>query len=158
MPHGKRELSMYLFTKHLDFQSPIPLLHQALQMSLYDEYRAQATYQRILETFGNIAPFNRIVEAETRHINALSPLFYRYQVPIPINNWYPLVTPAITLRENCELGVAGEIQNAQMYSHLMTYMTSYTDLMQVFTQLHYASSQHHLPAFRQCVWSYALNG
>lgn len=142
---------MYLFTKHLNFQSPVPLLHQALQMSLYDEYRAQASYQRILQTFGDVAPFNRIVESETRHIAALIPLFYRYQVPMPVNNWYPLVVPALTLKENCELGVAGEIQNAQMYAHLMDYMAAYPDLMQVFMQLYHASSQHHLPAFRCCV-------
>jgi len=142
---------MYLLTKHLDFQSPIPLLHQALQMSLYDEYRAQASYQRILEIFGNIVPFNHIIEAEMRHIAALTPLFYRYQVPMPINNWYALVAPAATLRENCELGVAGEIQNAQMYAHLMEYMAAYPDVMQVFAQLYHASSQHHLPAFRRCV-------
>jgi len=144
---------MYLLTKHLDFQSPVPLLHQALQMSLYDEYRAQASYQRILETFGDVAPFNHIVHAETRHVQALEPLFYRYQVPMPVNDWYPLVVPALTLKENCELGVAGEIQNAQMYTHLMNYMSAYPDLVQVFSQLHHASSHHHLPTFRRCVAS-----
>ncbi len=142
---------MYLLTKQLDFQSPVPLLHQALQMSLYDEYRAQGAYQRILDTFGNVAPFRHIVEAETRHIGALIPLFYRYQVPLPLNDWYPLVAPAATLQENCELGVAGEIQNAQMYAHLMDYMVAYPDLMQVFMQLYHASTQQHLPAFRRCV-------
>lgn len=141
---------MYLFTKQLDFNSPVPLVHQALQMSIYDEFRAQASYQRILEQFGNITPFINIKAAETRHINALLPLLYRYQVPIPIDNWYALVEPAPTIVENCELGVAGEIQNAQMYAHLLTHI-SYPDIRQVFIQLQHASSQHHLPAFRQCV-------
>lgn len=141
---------MYLFTKQLDFSSPVPPLHQALQMSVYDEFRAEATYQRILERFGPVAPFRNIVHAETRHIQALLPLFYRHQVPIPINDWYPQVHPADTLTENCELGVAGEIQNAQMYAHLLSHQPP-EDVARVFLNLQHASKNHHLPAFRRCV-------
>ncbi len=138
---------MYLFTKHIDVNAPVPILHQALQIAIYDEYRAQASYQRILETFGQVAPFRNIVDAETRHINALLPLLKRYQVPIPINDWY--VVPANTLQENCELGVAGEIQNVQMYDHLLRYV-SQSDIRQTFMNLREASLTSHLPAFRQC--------
>lgn len=140
---------MYLFTKQIDFQTPVPILHQALQIAIYDEYRAQATYQRVLESFGPVAPFSNIVHAETRHINALLPLLQRYQVPIPINNWYSNVVLANTLGENCELGVAGEIQNVQMYDHLLSYI-SQTDIRQTFMNLREASLSSHLPAFRQC--------
>lgn len=140
---------MYLFTKQIDFNAPVPILHQALQIAIYDEYRAQASYQSILDTFGQVAPFRHIVEAETRHINALLPLLKRYQVPIPVNDWYPNVTPAQTLRENCELGVAAEIQNVQMYDHLLNYV-SQADIRHTFMNLREASLTNHLPAFRQC--------
>lgn len=140
---------MYLYTKQLDYHIPVPLLHQALQMSLYDEFRAQAAYRRILETFGQVEPFVNILDAETRHINALLPLFYRYQAPMPINDWYPHVPPAPTLRENCELGVAGEIQNAQMYAHLLAHAPP-PDVAEVFGNLQRASYYRHLPAFRRC--------
>lgn len=140
---------MYLYTKQLDLNIGVPLLHQALQMSIYDEFRAEAAYRRILEAFGNVAPFSHIVHAETRHINALLPLLYRYQAPIPLNDWYSHVHPAPTLRENCELGVAAEIQNAQMYTHLLSYNPP-PDVAQVFDHLRHASHNHHLTAFRHC--------
>jgi len=140
---------MYLLTKQIDFQVPVPILHQALQIAIYDEYRAQATYRRVLEMFGSVAPFNSIVHAETRHIKALLPLLQRYQVPVPINNWYSNVVLANTLRENCELGVVGEIQNVQMYDHLLSYI-SQADIRQTFMNLREASLISHLPAFRQC--------
>jgi len=140
---------MYLYTKQLDLNIGVPLLHQALQMSIYDEFRAEASYRRILEMFGKVAPFSNIVHAETRHINALLPLLYRYQVPIPVNDWYPHVHPAPTLRENCELGVAAEIQNAQMYLHLLSYNPP-PDVASVFANLRHASHTHHLVAFRRC--------
>jgi hypothetical protein len=140
---------MYLLTKQIDLQAPVPILHQALQIAIYDEYRAQATYLRVLERFGPVVPFNNIVHAETRHINALLPLLQRYQVPIPINNWYSNIVLANTLHENCELGVAGEIQNVQMYDHLLSYI-SQMDIRQTFMNLRETSLTNHLPAFRRC--------
>lgn len=133
---------------------PIPFVHQALQMAIYDEYRAHATYQRVIETFGQVAPFHQIVQAESRHIQALLPLLQRYHVPIPIDDWYLKITPAHFLKENCELGVAGEIENGQMYDHLLSVIHE-PDIRSVFTQLRDASLLHHLPAFRQCVGHYA---
>jgi hypothetical protein len=141
---------MYLFTKKLDFHSPTPIPHQALQMAVYDEFRAQASYQRIVETFGAVMPFVNIVQAEIQHINALLPLLYRYGVPVPYNDWYHMVTPAPTLQENCELGVAAEIQNARMYDDLLHYVVE-PDIREVFINLRNASFYHHLPAFRRCV-------
>ncbi len=141
---------MYLYTKRLDPLQPVPLLHQALQMSLYDEFRAQAAYRRVLETFGDVAPFTQIVHAETQHIAALLPLFYRYQVPLPHNDWYPYVIPAPTLADNCAGGVAAEIQNAAMYTHLLAFAPP-PDVAHVFTSLLSASSMRHLPAFRRCL-------
>lgn len=141
---------MYLFTKKIDLASPVPYVHQALQIAIYDEYRAQASYQRVIETFGIIAPFAHIVQAETQHIAALLPLLHRYQVPIPVNDWYAHLSPAYTFRENCELGVAAEIQNVQMYDHLLNYIQQ-PDIRFIFNNLRAASLFHHLPAFRWCV-------
>lgn len=143
----------YLLTKRIDFYVPLPILHQALQIALYDEYRAQATYQSVLDAFGNVAPFNQIVQAETRHIAALLPLLQRYQVTIPANNWYRNVVPAQLLVENCKLGVVAEIQNVQMYDHLLAHVTQ-SDIRQTFNNLRTASLHSHLPAFRHYVHYY----
>ena len=40
---------------------------KALRMALDDEYRAEATYAAVIETFGEVRPFIRIIDAERRH-------------------------------------------------------------------------------------------
>lgn len=67
-------------------------LPQMLTYALQDEYLAQARYNNILETFGYIRPFAQIRNAELRHINALLPLFYRYQIPLPKDISYTFIT------------------------------------------------------------------
>ncbi|PIE42699.1 MAG: DUF2202 domain-containing protein, partial [Gammaproteobacteria bacterium] len=53
----------------------------ALIEALDDEYKARATYRYVIDTFGPVRPFINIVNAETRHIQALIPLFHKYGVP-----------------------------------------------------------------------------
>lgn len=43
----------------------------ALEEALLDEYKARATYNKVIEVFGLIRPFSNIVEAEGRHVQAL---------------------------------------------------------------------------------------
>lgn len=89
---------MYFFTKHIDFNVSVPILYQALQIATYDGYRAQASYQNILDRFGQAAPFHNTTEAENHHINAFLPLLKYCQIPKPVNDWYPHKT-FINLRE-----------------------------------------------------------
>ncbi|WP_232420130.1 hypothetical protein [Nitrosococcus watsonii] len=45
--------------------------------AINDEYKARATYRHVIRKFGEIRPFINIVEAESRHIEALLPLFQK---------------------------------------------------------------------------------
>jgi len=58
-------------------------LESVLTEAINDEYKARATYRMIISKFGEIRPFINIVEAESRHIQALLPLFDKYGVPVP---------------------------------------------------------------------------
>jgi len=55
-----------------------------------DEYKARATYRRVIETFGSVQPFSNIVESEGRHISALLSLFERYDLTPPIGTATPV--------------------------------------------------------------------
>lgn len=140
----------YLFTKRINPALNIPALHQALQIAVYDEYRARAFYQKVVDFFGPVKPFINIVEAEKQHIAALLPLFYHYGVYIPVDDWYPNLEPSPNLVENCEIGVAAEINNVQMYQYLLNFVPQ-PDIRQVFSNLQAASLTSHLPAFRRCI-------
>ncbi|MFZ0446811.1 MAG: ferritin family protein [Bacillus sp. (in: firmicutes)] len=122
-------------------------LPQMLTYALQDEYLAQARYDNILGTFGNIRTFVQIKEAEMRHINSLLTLFERYQVPLPIDISQSFVITPENVKTAYATGVQGEIDNIAMYEKFLTYNIP-SDVRTVFTQLRNAS-RNHLNAFER---------
>ena len=134
-------------------QSEIDALNEALD----DEYRAWATYDRVIRDFGEVRPFINIRDAEARHIEALRSLFVRYGLPFPENPWHDRVPRYTSLREACVAGVAAEIENSRLYERLLE-STGRQDILAVFRNLQEASQQRHLPAFQRCVERYRNGG
>ncbi len=130
-------------------------LHQVLRIAIYDEYHAYNTYLKVINQFGEMKPFTNILQAEINHYSALVPLLEKYQVPLPIDNWYDKIEIPDTLVECCELGVAAEINNIKMYDNLLKYTSEYPDVTDVLYRLQAASYNNHLPAFRTCVQEYS---
>jgi rubrerythrin len=122
-------------------------LPQMLTYALQDEYLAQARYNNIIGTFGNIRTFVQIREAELRHINALLPLFERYQVTLPNDNSQTFVTTPESLKAAYAAGVQGEIDNISMYERFLS-MNIPNDVRNVYSQLRHASLNH-LAAFER---------
>lgn len=125
-------------------------LEQALLEALHDEYKACATYRQIIRKFGPIRPFVNILASEQRHIRALTRLFHKYGIPIPENDWETRVTVPNSVREACQEGVQGEIENAEMYQRLLQMTCGYRDVQNVFLNLQRASQENHLRAFQRC--------
>lgn len=126
-------------------------LKEALVEALNDEYKARATYQLVMEKFGKIKPFINILQSEERHIQALLPLFEKYQIPIPVDNWKNRVTIPDSVVSACQAGVEAEIENGEMYQRLLAMTEGYPDVQRVFLNLQRASQENHLPAFQRCV-------
>lgn len=122
-------------------------LSQMLTYALQDEFLAQARYDNILETFGYIRTFAQIKEAELRHINALLPLFERYQVLLPEDKSQSFVTTPESVKGAYAAGVQGEIENISMYEKFLSFNIP-NDVRTVFTQLRNASLNH-LEAFER---------
>lgn len=122
-------------------------LPQMLTYALQDEFLAQARYNNILSTFGNIRTFAQIKEAELRHIQALLPLFERYQVALPADVSQSFVSTPASIKAAFAKGVQGEIDNIAMYNKFLNY-TLPADVQTVFTQLRNASLNH-LAAFER---------
>jgi rubrerythrin len=56
---------------------------RALSEAIEDEYRARATYRKIIERFGPVRPFVNIVDAENRHVAVLLRQFERLRAEPP---------------------------------------------------------------------------
>lgn len=122
----------------------------ALCEALDDEYRARATYRRIVETFGPVRPFVNIVAAEGRHAEALLAQFRRLGIAPPPDTWAGRVATPATLAEACAAAVQAEIENAAMYDRLLAQIVD-PQVQDVMMRLKDASQQRHLPAFRRCL-------
>jgi len=122
----------------------------ALIAALQDERRAQATYQAVLGKFTNARPFANVIEAERQHEAFLLPLFAKYGVTIPRNEFDPskVEVPA-SLVEACKVGVSAENENIALYDGFMQFVKE-ADIKEVFTRLQSASRDNHLPAFTRC--------
>ncbi|WP_174727048.1 ferritin family protein [Mesobacillus harenae] len=122
-------------------------LPKMLTYAIQDEYLAQARYDNILDAFGYIRTFSQIKEAEIRHINALLPLFDRYQVPLPADISQSFIITPENLKAAYAAGVEGEIDNISMYERFLTFDLP-ADVRTIFTQLRNASLNH-LSAFER---------
>lgn len=139
-----------LLTQRVDPSFEEPIVNQTLRIAMYDEYHAYETYKLVIEKFGFVAPFANIMQAEEQHIQAMTHLLEKYQVSIPVNDWADRLEAPNTLQEAYELGVAAEIDNIKMYSHLLEH-TIHPDIQDIFFRLQAASHNNHLPAFRSHV-------
>jgi hypothetical protein len=121
---------------------------QALIDAINDEYKAKATYQKVLEKFGDVRPFSNIIKAEEHHIEELLPLFEKYGMAVPEDSWYAKVPEFATIDEALRAGVEAEIENAKMYDEFFKFVEE-QDIIDVFKALRDASQDKHLPAFQR---------
>jgi len=126
-------------------------LESILIEAINDEYKSRAMYRLVIATFGDVRPFTNIVEAEGRHIEALLPLFAKYNITVPSDDWASRVEAPVSIQDACREGVEAEIENAQMYDRLLGSTLDYADVQAVLLRLQRASKENHLPAFQRCV-------
>lgn len=119
-----------------------------LTLALEDEYAAQAVYNLILENYGQIRPFSRIVRAEQAHIDLLLPLFEAYGIEIPANTAAETAVLPDSVEAAIALGVEAEKANIAMYETFLADETLPEDVRLVFEKLLNAS-QKHLNAFQK---------
>ena len=123
----------------------INALHEALD----DEYQSWSTYDQVIRDFGEVRPFINIRDAEARHIEALSRLFLRYNVPMPENPWLAKVERYSSVPAACEASVAAEVANGELYERLFKTELR-PEIVRVLRRLQDASLERHLPAFQRC--------
>jgi hypothetical protein len=142
------------FNPHIDIidlpseelsQAEVEALNEALQ----DEYKAEATYQKVVDNFGDVRPFTNIIRAEQTHSGALKTLYVKYGLTIPQNEWSDKIPDFISVADACEAGVEAEVTNVAIYDRLFSQVDN-QDILQVFTALRDASQEKHLPAFQRC--------
>jgi len=126
-------------------QPTVAVLAEALE----DEYKARATYRRVIAAFGPVQPFVNIEASEGRHIAALIALYERYGLEPPADEWEGRIEAPASVTAACEAAIRGEEENAAMYERLLAVVDE-PDVRVVLLRLRSASQERHLPAFRRC--------
>ena len=124
-------------------------LEKMFTVLINDEYKAQAEYEALIEEFGAVNPFVRIVKAEARHIDALETLFDAYDFDIPEDNGDKYAVVPDSLEEAYAIGVEADIANIDLYEDYLKQDLP-EDVERVFTNLMKAS-ENHLRAFENAV-------
>lgn len=121
----------------------------AIVAALDDERKAQATYQAVIDRFGDVMPYVNIIRAEVRHERNLLTLFDKYGVPVPTNTWSANdILPPNTLQAAYQQGVEFEKANAAMYTRFLEFVKE-EDIRTVFEYNRGASVENHLRAFER---------
>ncbi len=122
----------------------------AMQATIQDEFRAELIYQRVLDKFGSVRPFENIINAEVRHSEAIARLYVTRGLPVPESQWaFDQIPTFPSIAEACRAGVQAEIENAEVYDRFFDSSLP-ADVRMVFENNRAASLDKHLPAFQRC--------
>ena len=116
-------------------------LESMLNYAIMDEYLAKATYLKIIEVYGNIRPFSKIVLAEQTHIDLLIPLFETYGFEVPLEEVGEIIVPD-SISSALATGVEAEKLNIELYESFLSQSNLPDDVREVFELLKSASEKH----------------
>ena len=111
------------------------------------EYAALASYQAVLDEYGLVEPYATILNAESRHADALIRQLERLGLEVPENPYLGTIAAPADLQSAAEAWAEGEILNIELYDYLIT-QTDDSQLLKVLNNLRSASLDSHLPAFQ----------
>ena len=121
------------------------LLWEAL-MGADGEYAALASYQAVLDEYGDVEPYATIMAAEARHADALIRQLDRLGVVAPENPYLGDISAPADLQTAAAAWAEGEVQNVELYDQLIADAES-DQVIKVLNNLRSASLDSHLPAF-----------
>ncbi len=84
------------------------------------EFAAAASYQAVLDKFGQVEPYATILGAELKHINALTRQLERAGVTVPANPYLGKLEAPENLQLAAEAWAEGEILNVEMYEFVFS--------------------------------------
>lgn len=94
-------------------------LEKMMTYALQDEYLARNEYLYILDEFGDITPFNNIVQSEETHIAMLLDLYDAHDMDVPEDKSDYYIIYPLDVKEALETGVQAEIDNIAMYEKFL---------------------------------------
>jgi len=121
---------------------------ESLTNALNSESKSRATYWKVNDNLGESYPFEDIEKEKAQNIEELRQAFQRYELTVPIDDWYGKVNKYSSTQSACRASVFLEQDNIQLYDTLAT-KTNKLDLLVLFDMLK-TKAQEHLLKFKSC--------
>lgn len=157
-------LSLFLITgcgdsSDNDSSNPIPEnpveeqdsdLAEVLNKLIQNRFRSLYTFQSVIRTLGNLAPFAEAARDEVENTEKVKDLFDAFDLETPQSLWSLGNVPIFgNLEAACEAGVKNETESIEFFDKLLA-----DDLPpvvdNVLQDLRDRAANKHLPAFQQC--------
>ena len=91
-----------------------------LEVTLQDEYHAEAVYLRVMMDHGEVLPLRNILKAEQAHAAAVRRLYAARRLPAPATAWSTDNVPTFpSRRAACAAGYDAEIENIELYDRFL---------------------------------------
>jgi len=129
--------------------APDPVVLEAMADAWQAELYLFDMYTSVLLDFPDDKPFDRIVEAEGRHVRALQKHYDKYDVTPPIPNTN-VFEPFSTLAEACDAAILAENDVVGMYDAFLSSTVLPENLLSLFETLRDVSQLNHVAAFDRC--------
>jgi|GEM_PF-1124544 len=117
-------------------------VEEMLTYAIQDEYLALATYDVVIESFGEVKVFVNLQAAETKHVEELQTLIVTYGVTPVENEAFAYVAVPESLAAAYDALVAAENDNIAMYDAFLGSEGLPDDVAATFTALRAASVRH----------------
>lgn len=125
-------------------------LARILNEIIQNRFRSLYTFQRVIQTLGNLAPFAEAARDEAENAEKVRNLFEAFDLNAPQSLWSLSNVPSFeSLEEACAAGVKSEQESIAFFDRLLA-----DDLPpvvdNVIQDLRNTAANKHLPAFQQC--------
>lgn len=119
------------------------------------EYAAYAIYAAILEEYGEVKPFSKIIASAAKHIDELKHILDQYEILYPVENPYlgGIQAPE-SLASAAQAAVNAKIAEGTRYERQLEILANYSYILEEFVSFQTASQEKHLPAFQRAAARY----
>ena len=147
MPMGARAQTTGTFDKPMLAPKARKALQTALN-SVVGEYAGVALYAKIVQKFGKVQPYSRLLAEEVKQRSALQTLLRKYGVAYSDNPFLKKAKAPSTLKQAAGYGIQLAEGNVVLYDKLLPAVAEYPDITRLFEKMQVETRDLHLEWLR----------
>ncbi len=121
----------------------------ALASVIENEYELRATYQKVLDKFGDERPFINVIGSKEHNINMLTELMLKHGTKPPADDWINRVNEYDSIEDACKAAVQFEADSSMLYQSVFA-STSKDNVLEILLHIEKIIMMNNIPTFERC--------